>query len=50
MLDRAAAVLRVILASFNWACWLGQHHWQGWFELKVCIRCQQVGWRPSVRR
>jgi hypothetical protein len=50
MLERAAATLRGVLESVNWACWLGQHHWQGWFELKVCMRCQQVGFRPRARR
>jgi hypothetical protein len=46
MLERAAATLRGFFASVNLACWLGQHHWQSWFELKVCLRCQQVGFRP----
>jgi hypothetical protein len=34
-----------MIASFNWACWLGQHHWQRWFEMMVCLRCQQIGFR-----
>jgi hypothetical protein len=50
MLERAAPTLRAFLAAFNWACWLGQHHWQRWFELTVCMRCQQVGFRSRARR
>jgi len=50
MLERAALTLRAFLAGFNWACWLGQHHWQRWFELTVCMRCQQIGFRPRTRR
>jgi hypothetical protein len=40
-----ASRLAVALGTVNWACWLGQHRWQGWFQLKVCSRCQQVGFR-----
>jgi len=49
MLERALR-LRQVLASLNWACWLGQHQWQRWFELAVCLRCQQVGFRPRSTR
>jgi hypothetical protein len=50
MLERAAITLRGFFESLNWACWLGQHHWQRWFELKVCTRCQRVGFRPRATR
>jgi hypothetical protein len=33
----------------NWRCWLGQHRWQAWFELKICSRCEQVGFRQLPR-
>jgi len=42
---RLASKVGVLLKNLNWACWLGQHHWQGWFELKVCARCEQIGFR-----
>jgi len=38
----------VLLRNLKWACLLGQHRWQGWFQLKICLRCQQVGFRPRV--
>jgi hypothetical protein len=50
MLERAAVTLRGFFVGLNWACWLGQHHWQRWFELTVCTRCQQVGFRPRSLR
>jgi hypothetical protein len=50
MLERATFTLRRLLETLNWACWIGQHHWQQWFELKVCTRCQQVGFRPRADR
>jgi hypothetical protein len=50
MLERAAITLRRFFESLNWTCWLGQHHWQRWFELKICTRCQQVGFRQRATR
>jgi hypothetical protein len=46
MVERAVNTLRGFVENLNWACWLGRHHWQRWFELTVCTRCQQVGFRP----
>jgi hypothetical protein len=45
VLARLAAALRRTFASVNWACWVGQHHWQRWFEMTICLRCQQIGFR-----
>jgi len=50
MLERAALTVGRLFARLNWACWLGQHQWQRWFELTVCLRCQQVGFRPRSTR
>jgi hypothetical protein len=47
---RLAATVGALLKNLNWACWLGQHRWQAWFELKVCGRCEQVGFRIPARR
>jgi hypothetical protein len=47
---RLALKLGVLLKNLNWACWLGQHQWQGWFQLKICARCEQVGFRPRSSR